>query len=93
MKEIELLRNISIQNRHTYQVKQIGIQKARDRILEHSTRILGYDSTTGNYQVQNANGQIFSARAISNSSALCKGANVSLVAPVGGIPIIDAMPR
>ncbi|MEH1902523.1 MAG: hypothetical protein V7L04_14160 [Nostoc sp.] len=67
-------------------------QKKSDRILENSVKILSYDAIIGNYNVQNTAGQIFSARAISNG-VLATGDQVSLVAPVGGIPIIDAMPR
>ncbi len=93
MNEISLLQNLAIGNRVSYQAKQVQSQKTSDRIQENSVKILGYDASTGHYKVQNVSGQIFSARAISNSAALSKGTQVSLVTPVGGIPIIDAMPR
>ncbi|MEH1808508.1 hypothetical protein [Nostoc sp.] len=92
MNEISVLANIAAINRSVYQARQVQIQKAHDRILENSVKILNYDSITGNYNVQNTAGQIFSARAISNGT-FALGSQVSLVAPVGGIPIIDAMPR
>lgn len=92
MNEITLLASLSQINRAAYQSRQIQAQKKSDRILENSVKILSYDSTTGNYNAQNTAGQIFSARAISNGT-FALGSQVSLVAPIGGIPIIDAMPR
>lgn len=91
--EITSLTSISKLNRAAFRTKAAQAQKTRDRTTESTATILGYDSTTGNYRVQNADGKVISARAISNSSALHKGASVSLVAPQGGTPIIDAMPR
>jgi hypothetical protein len=90
--EITILAALSQINRAAYQSRQIQAIKMRDRILENSVKILNYDSMTGNYNVQNTTGQIFSARAISNGT-FALGSQVSLVAPIGGIPIIDAMPR
>ncbi|MBW4677137.1 MAG: hypothetical protein KME52_24970 [Desmonostoc geniculatum HA4340-LM1] len=92
MNEIILLAALSSTNRAAYQSRQVQAQKARDRVLENSVKILSYDSITGNYNVANTAGQIFSARPISNG-VFAIGDQVSLVAPVGGIPIIDAMPR
>jgi hypothetical protein len=92
MDEIARLANLSLINRGIYQSKLCAAQKQSDRILENSVKVLNYDSITGNYNVKNTNGQIFSARAISNG-VFAIGDQVSLVAPVGGIPIIDAMPR
>ncbi|MEH2029803.1 MAG: hypothetical protein V7K67_09025 [Nostoc sp.] len=92
MQEIETLSQIASINRSAYQARQILAQKSSDRILENSVKILNYDAVTGNYNVQNTAGTIFSARAISNG-VFAIGDQVSLVAPVGGIPIIDAMPR
>lgn len=92
MDEISILQSLANVNRGIYQAKLVQIQKATDRILENSVTILNYDAVTGNYNVQNTSGQIFSARAISNG-VFAIGDQVSLVAPVGGIPIIDAMPR
>ena len=93
MNEISILKTTTIANRGAYQQKIIQAQKERTQQQEYTATILGYDSATGNYNVQNETGSVVSARAISNSSALCKGAAVSLVTPRGGIPIIDAMPR
>lgn len=92
MSEIQILRSRSLINRNNYQNRQLQERKKSDRILENSVKILNYDATTGNYNVKNTNGQIFSSRAISNG-VFAIGDQVSLVAPVGGIPIIDAMPR
>jgi hypothetical protein len=92
MNEIAMLQNLAIANRTAYRNKQSQSQKVSDRASENSAQILGYDSTTGRYRVQNSKGQIFSAKAISNSGALAKGNKLSLSTPVGGIPIIDAMP-
>ncbi|MHC5779308.1 hypothetical protein [Nostoc sp.] len=92
MDETLILRSRSTINRATYYSKQVEAQKKSDRILENSVKILNYDAVTGNYNVQNTAGQIFSARPISNG-VFATGDQVSLVAPVGGIPIIDAMPR
>jgi hypothetical protein len=93
MNELTTLASISKLNRASFRTKASQTQKQRDRTTETTATILGYDSATGNYRVQNADGKIISARAISNSSALHKGASVSLVSPQGGTPIIDAMPR
>ncbi|MBD2489003.1 hypothetical protein [Aulosira sp. FACHB-615] len=93
MNEIYLLATTSAVNRAAYQQRQVQQIKQSDRAQENTVKILGYDSETGHYKVSNSAGQIFSARAISNSGALAKGSQVSLVTPVGGIPIIDAMPR
>ena len=92
MNEITILAAISNINRAVYQSRQLQVQKARDRILENSVKILNYDAATAQYNVKNTAGQIFSARAISNG-VFATGDQVSLVAPIGGIPIIDAMPR
>lgn len=92
MNESILLANITAVNRAAYQLRQVQAQKQRDRIQENSVKILNYDAELGQYNVQNTAGQIFSARAISNG-VFAKGDQVSLVAPIGGIPIIDAMPR
>ncbi len=93
MDEIKLLEKLSHLNRGSYQSRQVQIQKAMDRKQEHTATILGYESSSGNYSVQDATGRVLIARAISNSSAICLGASVSLVTPAaGGIPIIDAMP-
>ncbi|WP_445634570.1 hypothetical protein NSTC745_06391 [Nostoc sp. DSM 114161] len=92
MNEIKILETLSQINRAAYQARQVQAQKTRDRALENSVEILNYDSVTGNYKVRNTNGQMFSARPISNG-VFAIGDRVSLVAPVGGIPIIDAMPR
>jgi hypothetical protein len=92
MNEISILRSLANINRGIYLSKQVQAQKAADRILENSVKILSYDSVTGNYNCENTNGQIFSARAISNG-VFAISDRVSLVAPIGGIPIIDAMPR
>lgn len=93
MNEIALLATTAAINRASYQHRQVQSQKKSDRTQENTAKILGYDSEIGHYRVSNSAGQIFSARAISNSGALAKGSQVSLVAPIGGIPIIDAMPR
>lgn len=87
-----ILKTLATVNRSTYQIRQMQAQKTADRILENSVEILNYDAAMGNYNVRNTNGQIFSARAISNG-VFGIGDQVSLVAPIGGIPIIDAMPR
>ncbi|MBD2437371.1 hypothetical protein [Nostoc sp. FACHB-110] len=92
MNELSILQSLSLMNRASYQQKQVQIQKRIDRTQEATVKIIGYDSETGHYRVSNAAGQIFSARAISNG-VLAKGDQVSLVTPIGGIPIIDAMPR
>ncbi|QLE47826.1 hypothetical protein FD724_07250 [Nostoc sp. C057] len=92
MSEITMLINLSLINRAGYQSRQVQARHKSDRILENSVKILNYDSNLGNYNVKNTAGQIFSARAISNG-VFAIGDQVSLVAPVGGIPIIDAMPR
>lgn len=92
MNEIMMLNSLATINRSIYQSRQLAAQKAVDRILENSVKILNYDAVTGNYNVQNTAGTIFSARPISNG-VFATGDQVSLVAPVGGIPIIDAMPR
>ncbi|MBN3875244.1 hypothetical protein [Nostoc sp. JL23] len=92
MNEITLLESLSQINRAAYQSSLVQAQKQRDRILENSVKVLNYDSVTTNYNVKNTAGQIFSARPISNG-VFAIGNQVSLVAPIGGIPIIDAMPR
>ncbi|MFB2769832.1 hypothetical protein ACE1AT_11165 [Pelatocladus sp. BLCC-F211] len=92
MNEISTLMQISQINRTAYRSRQIQAQKTSDRTQEFSAQVLGYDPTTGQYRVKNTNGKIFFSRAISNSSALCKRANISLVSPIGGTPIIDGMP-
>jgi hypothetical protein len=92
MNEIALLASLSQVNRAAYQSRQVQAQKKSDRILENSVKILNYDADTGHYKVQNTAGKIFSARAISNGT-FALGSQVSLVTPIGGIPIIDAMPR
>ena len=92
MNEIMMLNTLAAINRNTYQTHQVQAQKVVDRIIENSVKILNYDAITGNYNVRNTAGQIFSARAISNG-VFAIGDQVSLVAPIGGIPIIDAMPR
>ncbi|MEH2148616.1 hypothetical protein [Nostoc sp.] len=92
MNEITLLASLSQVNRAVYQSSLVQAQKQRDRILENSVKVLNYDADLGQYNVKNTVGQIFSARAISNG-VFAIGDQVSLVAPVGGIPIIDAMPR
>jgi hypothetical protein len=92
MNETQILASLSLVNRGIYQSKLYAAQKQSDRILENSVKVLNYDSNLGNYNVKNTAGQIFSTRAISNG-VFAIGDQVSLVAPVGGIPIIDAMPR
>ncbi|MEH1976079.1 MAG: hypothetical protein V7L02_23270 [Nostoc sp.] len=92
MNEVSLLLSLSQINRTAYQLRQVEVQKRSDRVQENSVKILNYDSLTGNYNVKNTAGQIFSARAISNG-VFAIGDQVSLVTPIGGIPIIDAMPR
>lgn len=93
MNEISLLAEASRLNRSSYSSRLCQIQKASDRKQEQTAIILGYEPSSGNYSVQDATGRVHIARAISNSSAICLGASVSLVTPaVGGIPIIDAMP-
>lgn len=92
MNEISILQSLSLVNRCAYQSRQLQAQKKSDRALENSVKILNYDADTGNYRVQNTAGQIFSSRAISNG-VFAIGDQVSLVAPIGGIPIIDAMPK
>ncbi|BBD69535.1 hypothetical protein NIES4072_31320 [Nostoc commune NIES-4072] len=92
MDEISILRSLASTNRSIYQSKLVSAQKASSRILENSVKILNYDADLGQYKVKNTAGQIFSARAISNG-VFAIGDQVSLVAPIGGIPIIDAMPR
>ncbi|MEH1777113.1 hypothetical protein [Nostoc sp.] len=92
MNEISLLLSLSQINRASYRLRQVEVQKRSDRILENSVKVLSYDSVTTNYNVKNTAGQTFSARPISNG-VFAIGDQVSLVAPVGGIPIIDAMPR
>lgn len=90
--ELKILAGISQINRNIYQSKQVQAQNKSDRIQENSVKILNHDALTGNYNVKNTAGQVFSARAISNG-VFAIGDQVSLVTPVGGIPIIDAMPR
>ncbi|MFK0731419.1 MAG: hypothetical protein ACFKPT_02580 [Gloeotrichia echinulata GP01] len=92
MNEISLLQSLSLVNRSAYQSRQLQAQKKSDRTLENSVKILNYDADIGNYRVKNTAGKIFSARAISNG-VFAIGDQVSLVAPIGGIPIIDAMSR
>ena len=93
MNETKLLEQLSFLNRSAYLRRQTQQQKQSDRTQEKTVTILKYDSSSGNYNVQDASGRTFLARAISNSGALCTGAQVSLVTPAGGgIPIIDAMP-
>ncbi|MEH1821529.1 MAG: hypothetical protein V7L31_21020 [Nostoc sp.] len=92
MDELSILRSLANTNRSIYHSKLVQAQKATDRILENSVKILNYDADTGNYRAKNTAGTIFSARAISNG-VFAISDQVSLVAPVGGIPIIDAMPR
>lgn len=92
MNEISLLQSLSLVNRAAYQNRQVQAQKISDRSQELSVKILGYDADTGNYRVKDTTGKITFSRAISNSAALSKGNQVSLVSPIGGIPIIDAMP-
>ncbi|MEH2393691.1 MAG: hypothetical protein V7K21_19190 [Nostoc sp.] len=92
MNEISILRSLGLTNRGIYHSKLVQTQKTSDRILENSVKILNYDAQVGQYNVQNTAEQIFSARAISNG-VFAIGDQVSLIAPVGGIPIIDAMPR
>jgi hypothetical protein len=92
MNEIKILENLALINRGIFQSNLCTAQKRSDRNLENSVIILGYDADAGHYKVKNTIGQIFSARAISNG-VFAIGDQVSLVAPVGGIPIIDAMPR
>ena len=92
MNETFILQSAANINRAIYQSRQVQAQKAADRILENSVKILSYDADLGQYNVKNTAGQIFSARAISNG-VFAIGDQVSLVAPVGGIPIIDSMPR
>ncbi|HYW20248.1 MAG TPA: hypothetical protein VE956_13250 [Nodularia sp. (in: cyanobacteria)] len=92
MSEIQILRSLASTNRGIYHSKLVQAQKAADRIQENSVKILNYDAQLGQYNVRNTAGQIFSARAISNG-VFAIGDQVSLVAPIGGIPIIDAMPR
>ncbi|HYX17295.1 MAG TPA: hypothetical protein VE944_23660 [Nostoc sp.] len=92
MSEASMLMNLSLINRAGYQSRQVQVQSKSDHTLENSVKILNYDAQLGQYNVKNTAGQIFSARAISNG-VFAIGDQVSLVAPVGGIPIIDAMPR
>lgn len=93
MNELSILKSISLINRATYQSKQVQERKKSDRIQEESVEILGYDAATGYYKVRNTNGKISLAKSISNSGALSRGTQVSLVTPIGAVPIIDAMPR
>lgn len=88
-----MLQTRALINRTAYQARQVQVQKRSDRTQEQSAKIVNYDPSTGYYKVINTSGQTFLAKAISNSGALSKGAQVSLVIPVGGVPIIDAMPR
>jgi hypothetical protein len=92
MNEMQILASLQIVNRGIYQSKLCAAQKQERSVIENSVKILNYDSITGNYNVKNTAGQIFSSRPISNG-IFAIGDQVSLVAPIGGTTIIDAMPR
>lgn len=93
MSEIQTLRSQSIVNRGIYQFKQVQERKKSDALQETNVKILGYDSTTGHFQIIDATGKISNARTITNSGALEIGSQLEMVSPLGGIPIIDGMPR
>ncbi|MBD0265000.1 MAG: hypothetical protein ICV78_20440 [Tolypothrix sp. Co-bin9] len=90
--EARLLESASLINRNAYRSKQIQQQQKSDRAQEQAATVLGYDGVTGQVKVKDNNGRIFYAKAITNSSGLSIGSQVSLVI-ANGIPIIDAMPR
>ncbi|MEH1780891.1 MAG: hypothetical protein V7L26_17610 [Nostoc sp.] len=94
MQEIETLSQIASINRTSYFKKVHDNQIARDRMQEQQVKILGFDTTISCYNVQHLDGTIGFAKAISNSSNLCKDAYVSLVRPAGTqTAIIDTTPR
>ncbi|AFZ28203.1 hypothetical protein Cylst_6405 (plasmid) [Cylindrospermum stagnale PCC 7417] len=93
MDELSILRRLAGTNRTLYRSTQVKIQRDQKSAQEANVTILGYDATTGRYQVQDKLGNIILARAISNSAALAIGSQVSLCISQCGIPTIDATPR
>ncbi|PHJ69228.1 hypothetical protein VF14_03635 [Nostoc linckia z18] len=94
MQEIEALKQATLLNRAAFFNKISDTQKQSDRAQEQQVQIISYDTGTRTYKVKHPNGSQGFAKAISNSSNLCKGAYVSLVQPKGTTTAtIDTVPK
>ncbi|MHC5897648.1 hypothetical protein [Nostoc sp.] len=94
MNELETLAKSVLLNRAAYFKKVRDAQITSDRNQEQQVKILSYDTSNVGYNVKHPDGKLGFAKAISNSSNLCKDAYVSLVQPAGTqTAIIDTVPR
>ncbi len=86
-----LLKRMSL-NRIEYAARKLSNDKKIARNKEGTAIILSYESSTGMYIIQKVDGSTLFARAITNSSELGIGNQVSLAIPANGIAVIDAIP-
>ncbi|MFN6538107.1 MAG: hypothetical protein RM021_017415 [Nostoc sp. EkiNYC01] len=94
MQEIEALKQATLLNRAAFFNKITDAQKQSDRQQEQQVQIISYDPDARAYKIKHPNGSQGFAKAISNSSNLCKGAYASLVQPKGTTTaIIDTVPK